>query len=159
VEEWPRANSGMAYVFMENLLIIRPSKANTVNLALHWVRPSFFGNLVYEVENYNMAFWDVGVGEQGSLTMDVGVFKELEKWFGVLMNFSEKLVAFALDINLGHARIKLPNLKSLNLPLEPMPSQWSKLRDSTGGTYDYLWRGWVNAYVVDMEFNVGQVSL
>ncbi|KAH9288490.1 hypothetical protein KI387_032607, partial [Taxus chinensis] len=124
VEGWSRVNSGTVSIFVENLLVLCPSKADVVNLALHWVQPSFCGNLASNVANCNVLFWAASDGEQGSSVVNTCVFKELEKRFRVLMEFSENLVAFARDRNLGHARIKLPNLKALNLSLEPVLCWW-----------------------------------
>ncbi|KAH9291651.1 hypothetical protein KI387_043165, partial [Taxus chinensis] len=96
VEGWLRVNSGIASIFVENLLVLHPSKAEAVNLATHWVRPSC-GNLAFKVANFNFLFWVASDGNQGPSDINVGAFNDLEKCFRVLLEFAENLVAFARE--------------------------------------------------------------
>ncbi|KAH9295025.1 hypothetical protein KI387_038613, partial [Taxus chinensis] len=97
----------------------------------------------------------------GLPTVEVGVFKELEKRFGILLEFTEKLVLYARDRSVSHVHLVLPNVQALNSPLEPVTSWWAMLREDAGGAYDYLWLGWANADAantvnVELEEEVSQ---
>ncbi|KAH9293061.1 hypothetical protein KI387_041736, partial [Taxus chinensis] len=144
---WCRVNSSVALVFVENILIIEPSKPDVVNLALRWVRSSFCGNLVAEVQKCNVAFW--AVGEEVKLWggMDLSIFRELECHHGELMAFTEKLAVFSHDKNAGRTRFKLPNLAALNSPIEPVPLWWMEIHETAGEAYNHLWHGWANEIV------------
>ncbi|KAH9289230.1 hypothetical protein KI387_033347, partial [Taxus chinensis] len=76
--------------------------------------------------------------------VDLSVFNELEKRHGELFAFVERLVAFSRDRSAGRAHSKLPNLVTLNTPIDPVPVWWVEIRESTGEAYDYLWRNWTN---------------
>ncbi|KAH9291144.1 hypothetical protein KI387_043662, partial [Taxus chinensis] len=158
---WPRVNSGVASIFVENLLIIRPSKVDVVSLALHWLRPAYCGNLASEVVNCCLAFWVVHESFPSVSGVAVGVFSELKKWFGILLAFTEQLVVYARDRAANHARLVLPNLKTLCTPLDPILPRWTELWLSAVGAYDFLWLNWVNSEVkVEMEddTSLGRVS-
>ncbi|KAH9308277.1 hypothetical protein KI387_036188, partial [Taxus chinensis] len=47
-EGWPQVNSGVVSVFIENLLVLHPVKAQVIKLAVFWVKLAFYGNLVEE---------------------------------------------------------------------------------------------------------------
>ncbi|KAH9292713.1 hypothetical protein KI387_042098, partial [Taxus chinensis] len=164
-EGWPHVNSGVTSVFVENLLIIRPSKLDVVNLALHWLRPAFCGNLASEVANCCLAFWAMEDSLQGASGVDVGVFKELEKRLGILLAFTKRLVVYAWDRVANHVCLVLLNVQALSAPLEPVSSGWAELKMSVGGAYDFLWLGWVNVEVgsvkveLEEEDCLGRVSL
>ncbi|KAH9306505.1 hypothetical protein KI387_010909, partial [Taxus chinensis] len=102
----------------------------------------------------------------GVLGVDVGVFKELEKRFNILLAFTERLVVYARDCAANRVHLMLPNMQALSAPLEPVPYGWAELWLSAEGAYAFLWLGWVNAEVdntvkVEMEEEdyLGRVSL
>ncbi|KAH9306789.1 hypothetical protein KI387_011193, partial [Taxus chinensis] len=141
-------------------------KSDAVNLDLHWLRPVFCGNMASEVANCCLAFWAAEDSLQGASGVDVGVFKELEKRFGILLAFTERLVVYALDRAANRVCLVLLNVQALNAPLEPVPSGWAELKTSAEGAYDFIWLGWVNAEAdglvkVDLEEEdcLGRVSL
>ncbi|KAH9322753.1 hypothetical protein KI387_017392, partial [Taxus chinensis] len=156
-EGWPRINSGIASIFVENLLVLRPSKVEVVNLAAYWLTPSFCGNLASEVANFSLVSWSVSRGalcSQGG--NDVGM-ADLEKHFQILLDFTKSLVVFARDKKSGRARIKLPDVRALGMPLEPVPCWWVELRADAGGAFEHLWQGWLkgSAPDVDSELELG----
>ncbi|KAH9293275.1 hypothetical protein KI387_041525, partial [Taxus chinensis] len=149
LEGWPRVNSGIASIFMENLLVLHPSKVEVVKVTAHWICPIFCGNLASEVANFNLASWPAHDVASGSSVGDALAFPELERHFKVLLEFVESLVSYMKDKKAGHIRIQLPNVKALGAPLVPIPSWWNDLRSSAGNAFDYLWRGWLNGNSVD----------
>ncbi|KAH9326383.1 hypothetical protein KI387_006561, partial [Taxus chinensis] len=158
---WPRVNSGIASIFVENLLIIYPSKVDVVSLALHWLQLAYRGNLASEVANCCLAFWAMHESLPSASGVVVGVFSELEKWFGILLAFTEQLVVYARERPTNHAHLVLPNLKTLYALLDPIPPGWTELRLSTARAYEFLWLNWVNSEVkVEMEddTSLGRVS-
>ncbi|KAH9318799.1 hypothetical protein KI387_020568, partial [Taxus chinensis] len=60
MEGWPQVNSSVALNFVENLLIIQNSKSEVLNVSLFWNLPAFHGNLVSEVDKFNLDFWVIG---------------------------------------------------------------------------------------------------
>ncbi|KAH9314823.1 hypothetical protein KI387_023450, partial [Taxus chinensis] len=157
----PHVNSGVASVFIENLLIICPCKANVMSLALHWLQPAYYGNLASEVVNCCLAFWVMHESFLSVSGVVVGVLSELEKWFDILLAFTELLVVYAWDRAANRAHLVFPNLKTLCAPLDPIPPGWNELRLSAAGAYDFLWLNWVNSKVkVEMEddTSLGRVS-
>ncbi|KAH9313736.1 hypothetical protein KI387_022363, partial [Taxus chinensis] len=130
VEGWLRVNNGVASIFIENFIILHPLKLDVVNLDTHWVRPSFCGNLNFEVAECNILLCAENDGDQDPFDVYAGAFKDLEKHFRILLEFIEILVAFARDRNSVRARIKLPNVKSLSLPMGLVLGWWKELRDS-----------------------------
>ncbi|KAH9302956.1 hypothetical protein KI387_014539, partial [Taxus chinensis] len=101
LEGWPRVNSGIASLFVENLLVLHPSKADVVNVMAHWLCPTFCGNLTSEVANLNMVSWSAQDVSRGSSSGAASAFLDLECHFNVLMEFSESLSSYAKDKNSG----------------------------------------------------------
>ncbi|KAH9310659.1 hypothetical protein KI387_025694, partial [Taxus chinensis] len=151
MEGWPRDNSCIALVFVENLLIIENSKSEVLNVALFWIHPSFHNNLVSEVDKRSLAFWAAGDAVRRVGGVEVSVFNALDRRHRVLLDFTSKLVRFGRNKMVARARFKLPNMAALNLPIEPVPIWWLEIRESALEAYNYLWHGWANAEAARLE--------
>ncbi|KAH9307693.1 hypothetical protein KI387_035604, partial [Taxus chinensis] len=122
---------------------------DVVNLAVHWLCPTFYGNLASEVANLNMVSWSTQDVSPGSSSGVASALSDLERCFKVLMEFVESLSSYAKDKKTGRICIQLPNIKALGASLVPVPSWWAELCSSAGDAFGYLWRRWINACSVE----------
>ncbi|KAH9315643.1 hypothetical protein KI387_024270, partial [Taxus chinensis] len=107
-EGLPRVNSGVASVFVENILVLHPVKAQVIKLVVLWLKPAFCGNLVEEVSNFNFLSWVAYFGKEDSQHLHLGSFIDLENRYHELLAFTESMASFARDKSSAHAQFVLP---------------------------------------------------
>ncbi|KAH9304439.1 hypothetical protein KI387_008843, partial [Taxus chinensis] len=134
-----KVNNDIVAIFVENLLIIQPSKSDAILIVTHWVKPHFLGNLVSEVEKANRTFWVFAEEFRAKACVDVEIVKELERRNGKLLVFTEKLVEYGKDKKGDRARFKVSDIVALTAPFTLVSALWLKLRASTASAYDFLW--------------------
>ncbi|KAH9291870.1 hypothetical protein KI387_042942, partial [Taxus chinensis] len=152
-EGWPRINSGITSIFMENLLVLHPSKVEVVKVVAHWICPTLCGNLASEVVNFNLASWPAHEIASGSSIGGASAFSELEHHFKVFLDFVKSLVSYVKEKKAGQARFQLPNIKALGTPLELVPRWQIVMHSFAGDAFDYLWHSWINGNSVDGDSN------